>query len=446
MNTLILRVLLASGSVTAMAATSRAQVIELRATINAAQEVPASTSPATGAAVMLYDVAANTYDLMVTINNLQNTATASHLHEAPAGTPGGVVSNIGSEAAYTRTGNTVTGAFHDLPYGGDKLKLLQGGAYFNLHSAAFPGGEVRGQLIARPKRLYANVDVAQEQAAMANPINSNARGAAVMWYDPGTGRVSLRVNLYRFANTLTNSHFHDGPVGVSGPVSTGLGGASAYTSVGTNAWQGVFDIPYTGDPLKLLTGGAYLNFHSNVYAPGEIRGQVWASEEVPASRLVNVSSRGQVGSGSQALIQGFQVLGPEPVRVLITARGPSLAAFGVTGVLADPMLTIYDASGQVLASNNDVGTVAAGSELASIPGVPTNSTESALVLVLPPGLYTVVVSGAGTTTGTALLEVYDLRASGGANTTADDGTPVFRPAGRTAIRESVEWCELPSQG
>ena len=363
---------------------------------------------------MLYDVSANTYDLFVTINNFANTISNSHIHEAAVGVAGGVVSPLGAESVYTRNGNTLTGTFLGLTYGGDKLKLLQGGAYYNVHSSTYPAGEIRGQLIPQPKRLVANITVAQEQAAVTNgtTINSNATGAAVMMYDPVANKMSLRLNLYNFTNTLSNSHFHEAAPGVSGGVVVGLGSAtsSGYSNPATGFYAGTFDIPYTGgDPVKLLTGGAYLNFHSNVYGGGEIRGQVRPSEEIAGSRVINMSARGQVGTGAQVLIQGFSVLGPEPLRVLITAKGPSLSAYGVTGVLSDPVLGLYDSSGRQIASNNDVGTVAAGSELASIPGVPTNSVESALVVVLPPGNYSVVVSGNNGATGIALLEILDLR-------------------------------------
>jgi len=97
------------------------------------------------------------------------------------------------------------------------------------------------------------------------------------------------------------------------------------------------------------------------------------------------------------------------VRLLITAKGPSLAAFGVTGTLADPTLTVYDSAGRAIATNDNVGTVAAGSELSTIAGVPTNASESALLLILPPGNYSAVVAGVGGTSGIALLEATDIR-------------------------------------
>src|SRR5215510_10888011 len=86
----------------ALAFSARAQVIELRASIDAAQESPTSTSSATGSAVMFYNVSTNLFDLVVTINNFSNTATLSHVHEGAVGVPGPVVTDLGPEAVYTR--------------------------------------------------------------------------------------------------------------------------------------------------------------------------------------------------------------------------------------------------------------------------------------------------------------------------------------------------------
>src|SRR5687767_7640725 len=143
------RRILIAGALGALAASSAAQVVELRATINQAQENPPTNAPGTGTAVMFYDVGTNKFDLIVTINGMSNIATASHIHEAAVGVNGGIVTNLGPEAAYTRTGTTLRATFRDITHGGDGRRLLQGGAYYNIHSAQFPGGEVRGQLIAR---------------------------------------------------------------------------------------------------------------------------------------------------------------------------------------------------------------------------------------------------------------------------------------------------------
>jgi hypothetical protein len=229
--------------------------------------------------------------------------------------------------------------------------------------------------------------------------------------------MSLRLNLYGFTNTLTNSHFHEGAPGVSGPVAVpiGAGTANGYSTLVPGWWTGSFEFPYTdGDPIKLLTGGAYLNFHSNVHPNGELRGQVTPSEELPTSRMINLSARGFVGAGTQALIGGLSLNGPEPIRVLITAKGPSLTSSGVTGALSDPVLSLFDASGRQIATHDNTGalTIAAGSELARIPGLPFNPNEAMLLIVLPPGNYTAVVTGSGNASGIALLEALDLRTLG----------------------------------
>lgn len=415
-STTPVRVLLLLAAFAASAATALSQVIELRATINAAQEVPATTSPATGSAIMFYDLRTNKFDLLVSISNMSNLATNSHLHEAAAGTNGGPVTGLGGETAYTRSGNNLTATFRDVTYGGDRLKLIQGGAYYNIHSVQFPGGEVRGQLVPQPVRLVANMDVAQEQAAFPNVNLSslNDFGGAIMFYDPVAHTVRLRLSLFNFNNTFSNSHFHTGAPGVSGGVAVGLGNnpnAGGFNN--TNGYiAGTFDMAMgTTDPIALLTGGTYLNFHSTTFSGGELRGQVRVSEELPSSRLANISVRGFVGTGEQVLIQGFHITGPDPVRVLITAKGPSLSAFGVSGALANPVLSLHDSAGRQIALNDNIGTVAAGSELASIRGVPSNTNESALLVVLPPGNYSAMVSAASGT-GVALLEVTDLRIFG----------------------------------
>lgn len=410
MKTHLFRLGLIAGALFALGSSPlRSQIVELRATINAAQETTGSTSPATGTALMLYDVGTNHFNLTVTVDNLSNTISASHIHEGATGVAGGVVTNLGSEAVYTRNGNTVTATFIDVVHGGTPLTLLRNGAYFNLHSASFPGGEVRGQLIAQPKRLVANMTGKQESASST----ATSYGAAIITYDPGTNKIWTRIDIYNFTNTLTNSHYHEGAPGVVGPVVHGFGGASVYTKVGTSSYHAVFaNQTYLGDTFKLLKGGAYLNIHSNIAPGGEIRGQVLLSEDLNVGRLANVAARGFVGAGDQVLINGFVIAGTEPVRVLITARGPSLSSFGVSGALSNPMISLHDGAGREIMVNDDYGTTFSSADLIGTGFAPSNASEAALLVVLPPGVYTSVVSGVGGATGIALTEVYEARPGG----------------------------------
>ena len=126
------------------------------------------------------------------------------------------------------------------------------------------------------------------------------------------------------------------------------------------------------------------------------------------SELVNMSTRGAVGTLDNVLISGFIVGDVGSATVIVRALGPSLGLFGISNPLSDPTLTIYDSTGTAIASNDnwrdDVNAIDVQKNSLS----PPNEMESALVLHLPAGAYTAVVSGANGGTGIGLAEVYSL--------------------------------------
>jgi hypothetical protein len=126
-------------------------------------------------------------------------------------------------------------------------------------------------------------------------------------------------------------------------------------------------------------------------------------------RIVNSSTRLFVGTGDQVLITGFVLEGAGGRSLLVRAVGPGLAPFGVTGVLQDPQLTVYDSSGRVLAANNDwPSSLAPIMSGAGAFALTAGSRDAALVVYLGSGAYTFMVSGVNNTSGNALLEVYEL--------------------------------------
>jgi arylsulfate sulfotransferase len=127
------------------------------------------------------------------------------------------------------------------------------------------------------------------------------------------------------------------------------------------------------------------------------------------SKLKNMSTRGSVGTGDNVLISGFIVGDVGNTTVIVRALGPSLANFGLSGVLSDPTLTIYDSSGTVIASNDNWLENINWIDVRKNALSPPSEQESALVLHLPPGAYTAMVRGANGATGNALVEVYTLR-------------------------------------
>ena len=151
----------------------------------------------------------------------------------------------------------------------------------------------------------------------------------------------------------------------------------------------------------------------NPAASGIALAEVYDEEGVTAPvRVVNVSTNGFVGTGEQTLVPGVVIGGTAPKLLLIRAVGPGLAPFGVTGVLADPQLSVAPIGKDFSVATND--NWGGDPELllafaqAGAFALPIASRDAAVVVRLPPGGYTVVVSGVGATTGTALVEIYDL--------------------------------------
>jgi hypothetical protein len=188
--------------------------------------------------------------------------------------------------------------------------------------------------------------------------------------------------------------------------------------VAASAQVGAFALPSgSADSAMLasLTPGQYTVELSGV---GSTTGiglvEVYETNTADPAQLINISTRGEVGTGGNILIAGFVVQGSQPATVLVRAVGPTLANFNVTGVLAMPVLTIFNSGGVAIATNTGWGTgpnpgqvTAVGSSVGAF-ALPSGSADSALVLTLPPGSYTMEISGANGTTGIALAEVYQV--------------------------------------
>lgn len=145
--------------------------------------------------------------------------------------------------------------------------------------------------------------------------------------------------------------------------------------------------------------------------------------QLSTEQIVNISTRGYVGTGDDVLVAGFVVTGGAPKRVLIRGIGPALAAFGVPGVLQDPVLKVYPAGGNNPIAQNDnwetpqpIGTqvpttaaqiTAASTSTGAFP-LSAGGKDAAIIVSLAPGNYSAVVSGLNNGTGAGLVEVYEL--------------------------------------
>ncbi len=125
------------------------------------------------------------------------------------------------------------------------------------------------------------------------------------------------------------------------------------------------------------------------------------------SRVGNISTRGEVGTGSDVLIGGFIVGGTNSTKVIARALGPSLTSLGVSGALPDPILELHDGNGSLIATNDNWRSDQE-QQITATSLAPTDDREAAILATLTPGNYTAIISGAGGSSGVALVEVYDL--------------------------------------
>ena len=192
--------------------------------------------------------------------------------------------------------------------------------------------------------------------------------------------------------------------------------ANASQVVGVAAQLQEFTLPANSRDAALLStlnNGVYT---AQVSGVGNTTGialvEVYDANAAAASRLTGVSARTQVGTGDNILIAGFGITGTLPLKVLVRGVGPSLASFGVAGVLTDPQLVVKSGA-TVIATNDNWSDAANADQIAATATrlqdfpLPAGSKDAALLLALNPGTYTVQVSGIGNTTGVALVEVYE---------------------------------------
>jgi len=204
------------------------------------------------------------------------------------------------------------------------------------------------------------------------------------------------------------------PTPASGTYDTADIGPLVYvngTLYGTDADHNIYS-------LNTGNGAATYLFNIGAAEPNTINGfaPVPGGGSGGSARLINISTRAQVGTGGNILIPGFVISGSGTETLLIRADGPGLTQFGVGGVLATPSLVVVNSSDVTVASNTGWGTstdptpgqiASVAAQVGAFPFT-SGSADCAQVVNLTAGAYTMQVSGVGGTTGVALAEIYEV--------------------------------------
>jgi len=228
--------------------------------------------------------------------------------------------------------------------------------------------------------------------------NSFAGAGATVLYDIDSGVDSLLIQNPPNSGTLNTV----GPLGVdtNDLVGFDISGVTgrAYALLTTGGGGSLYTI-------DLVTGAATLV--GAITDPTSDGALIIDIAAFTPTKFRNLSTRGRVGLGDDVLIGGFISAGAASTTVLFRGIGPSLTGVG-TGVLADPVLTVYNSSGVAIDTNDDWRSSPQVAQIIASGLQPTDDRESAVLLTVAPGAYTAIISGKGTATGLAVVEAYEL--------------------------------------
>lgn len=282
------------------------------AALDGTNEVPPVTGPALGRVNATVSLDGRDVRVFAVAHALSGPITGAHLHEAAAGSNGPVVLDFTGAVS----GNVIDGTF---PLTADLRDALAAGMlYLNVHTAANPNGEIRGQLMATPNLAFdALMDGGQEVPA----VTTGAMGAA--WFRLGTGMDSLWFDLVAtgLSGPITGLHLHAGEAGANGDVVVDL-----TPMVNGNRAMGLV----TGAGLDaalvtaMLRGGIYLNLHTDANPAGEIRGQVYRlAREGYSARIEGAQEVPAVATGAMGAALVTMDRDQEDLHVMIVASGLS---------------------------------------------------------------------------------------------------------------------------
>ena len=225
------------------------------------QEVPFTTSQASGLAVATIFPGPTDIALWMLVDGVSGPVGAAHLHNAPLQQNGGVVHNLSDDIV----GNSLLnfGVIQD----GVLSALLSGDIYINAHTAAYPGGELRGQLYRRAREGY-GFDLCKEQEPGV-VVAPDASGSGMVSVDRNHTNVSVHVVYDGLTGPMTASHIHRSPIGANGGVIADL--TSFYVNGGMFIDGAAVDTSLIN---SIRSGETYVNIHTSLHSAGEIRGQI----------------------------------------------------------------------------------------------------------------------------------------------------------------------------
>ena len=235
-------------------------------------ESPAGDPVATGTATVRLRRGQAQVCFTIDVDNLAETAAAAHIHTGAAGTIGGIVVGLRAPGADGQASGCVTASRAIVA----RILRNPDAYYLNVHTAAFPGGAVRGQLSGSTPDVgtsFSRTLTGAEECNAAGTCNlgdPDGTGTAVIRIRPNDGQVCFRLTVQNITLPAVGAHIHRGARGSAGPIvvqltSPGAGGSSSGC---TATPRDVIDA-ILAQPAQY-----YVNVHTTDYPAGAVRAQL----------------------------------------------------------------------------------------------------------------------------------------------------------------------------
>lgn len=248
-----------------------------------AQENPPVVTAATGQGTAVISADGSTITYIVTYSGLSGTVNASHIHTGAAGSNGGVILPLTpgpSPMVGTLTAADFAASGPVTTFTEAVAAIRAGTTYFNLHTAANPGGEIRGQILAAGDAYFADLNGHQENPDVAT--SATGTGLAVISADAST--VTYLITYSGLSGTVNASHIHTGAVGSNGgvilPITPGPSPMSGTLTSAIFTASGPVTT-FAEAVAAIRAGTTYFNLHTTANPGGEIRGQIGVTVAAP---------------------------------------------------------------------------------------------------------------------------------------------------------------------
>lgn len=292
-----------------------------------------------GVAYFTYDTDTSNDTVIANLQTVGFEATVAHIHAGIAGQNGPVIIPLNDIS--TNITDAATGTFWTTDPSAtfiNRTNTLNGFYYFNAHSVANPGGEVRGQILpgdANVERIV--LQTAQEIPAVVTPSAANVGGVAYITTN-GDNFIGANVQVDGFTPVLEGApspvHIHTGFAGEAGPITVVLNEVATINDADGNAVENTFYRATAASATAAAfvaadfnAGRNYINVHSEANASGEIRGQATPTgvqavittlqgqqENPPVENAAGVSGTGYVtfNSENETIVANVRVAGFVP--------------------------------------------------------------------------------------------------------------------------------------